>query len=327
MVDAQQARRVLDRLVGYKISPLLWDKVRRGLSAGRVQSVALKLICDREREIEAFVPEEYWNIIARLAGPVPPEFDAKLLKKGGDDHQGRQRGRSRRRCSPTSKRADVDRRRRSRRRSARSTRSPPFITSKLQQAARFPVKKTMMIAQQLYEGIELPGEEARSASSPTCEPTRRACRTRRSTDGARVHRRRVRRRLRAGEAERLQGEGGRAGRARSDPPDVDAVRPGDGAGAPDAGSVLPLPADLEPLRRVADAAGDVRRDDRRHQRRATTCSASRARCRSSPAGWRSTTRRPVEAAHRGPGPRRGRARKTTTARACCRRCAKAIGSS
>ncbi len=83
MVDAQQARRVLDRLVGYKISPLLWDKVRRGLSAGRVQSVALKLVCDREREIDAFVPEEYWNLTARLAGPVPPEFDAKLLKKDG----------------------------------------------------------------------------------------------------------------------------------------------------------------------------------------------------------------------------------------------------
>src|SRR5919108_1388820 len=83
MVDAQQARRVLDRLVGYKISPLLWDKVRRGLSAGRVQSVALKLVCDREREIEAFVPEEYWNLTARLAASLPPEFDAKLLKKDG----------------------------------------------------------------------------------------------------------------------------------------------------------------------------------------------------------------------------------------------------
>src|SRR5919107_3471452 len=83
MVDAQQARRVLDRLVGYKISPILWDKVRRGLSAGRVQSVALKLICDREQLIDAFVSEEYWNIGARLAGPQPPEFDAKLLKRDG----------------------------------------------------------------------------------------------------------------------------------------------------------------------------------------------------------------------------------------------------
>ena len=79
MVDAQQARRVLDRLVGYKISPILWDKVRRGLSAGRVQSVALEIICDREREIEAFVPEEYWHITARLAAELPPEFEALVL--------------------------------------------------------------------------------------------------------------------------------------------------------------------------------------------------------------------------------------------------------
>src|SRR5213596_2228797 len=84
MVDAQRARRVLDRLVGYKISPLLWDKVRRGLSAGRVQSVALKLICDREREIGQFVPVEYWHLFARLAGAQPPEFEAKLLKKAGE---------------------------------------------------------------------------------------------------------------------------------------------------------------------------------------------------------------------------------------------------
>src|SRR6476620_9884741 len=84
MVNAQRARRVLDRLVGYKISPLLWDKVRRGLSAGRVQSVALKLVCDREREILQFVPEEYWNVFARLGGSQPPAFDAKLLKKDGD---------------------------------------------------------------------------------------------------------------------------------------------------------------------------------------------------------------------------------------------------
>ena len=107
MVDAQQARRVLDRLVGYKISPLLWDKVRRGLSAGRVQSVALKIVVDREREIGAFVAEEYWNLTARLAGPVPPEFDAKLLKKRRREHQDRQRGRVERRPR-RSEAGDVD---------------------------------------------------------------------------------------------------------------------------------------------------------------------------------------------------------------------------
>src|SRR5919106_2612166 len=155
MVDAQQARRVLDRLVGYKISPLLWDKVRRGLSAGRVQSVALKLAVDREREIERFVAEEYWIITARLLGPVPPEFDAKLLKRAGANIK-----------VSNQQEADAilaDLRRATWVVSSVTTKErkksavPPFITSKLQQAARFPVKKTMMIAQQLYEGIELPG--------------------------------------------------------------------------------------------------------------------------------------------------------------------------
>ena len=158
MVDAQQARRVLDRLVGYKISPLLWDKVRRGLSAGRVQSVALKLVCDREREIERFIPEEYWNITARLLGPNPPEFDARLLKRSGSNVK-----------VTNQTEADAilaDLRAASWTVSSVTTKErkkgavPPFITSKLQQAARFPVKKTMLIAQQLYEGVELPGEGA-----------------------------------------------------------------------------------------------------------------------------------------------------------------------
>jgi DNA topoisomerase-1 len=155
MVAAQRARRVLDRLVGYKISPLLWDKVRRGLSAGRVQSVALKLVADREREIGKFVPEEYWHLFARLAGPQPPEFEAKLLKKGGDAIRVANEQQS------TAIVADLERASwtvssvgtKERKRHA----PPPFITSKLQQTARFPVKKTMMLAQQLYEGIELPG--------------------------------------------------------------------------------------------------------------------------------------------------------------------------
>src|SRR5499426_1999454 len=80
LVDAQQARRVLDRLVGYKVSPLLWDKVRRGLSAGRVQTVAVRLVVERERDILAFVPEEYWTLGAHLEGSAPPPFEARLIK-------------------------------------------------------------------------------------------------------------------------------------------------------------------------------------------------------------------------------------------------------
>ena len=92
-VEAQQARRILDRLVGYKISPLLWDKVRRGLSAGRVQSVALRMICDREKEREAFKPQEYWSLLAKLAAGEPPEFEAKLSKKDGKKYEVRARTR------------------------------------------------------------------------------------------------------------------------------------------------------------------------------------------------------------------------------------------
>src|SRR5580765_7649992 len=156
MVAAQRARRVLDRLVGYKISPLLWDKVRRGLSAGRVQSVALKLICDRERAIESFVPVEYWHLFARLAGPQPPEFEAKLQKKNGENlvpgNEAESNAVLKDLDGATWTVASVTTKERKRHA------APPFITSKLQQTARFPVKKTMMLAQQLYEGgVEIPG--------------------------------------------------------------------------------------------------------------------------------------------------------------------------
>jgi DNA topoisomerase-1 len=156
-VDAQQARRILDRLVGYKVSPILWDKVRRGLSAGRVQSVALRLICDREREIRAFVPEEYWTVLAHLAAGEPPVFPASLVKKDGKNVEigsGEAAATVRKDLeAATFKVEKVQPKERKR------NPVPPFITSKLQQEAfkklRFPVRKTMQVAQRLYEGIEL----------------------------------------------------------------------------------------------------------------------------------------------------------------------------
>jgi DNA topoisomerase I len=160
LVDAQQARRVLDRLVGYQVSPLLWDKVRRGLSAGRVQTVALRLIVEREREIKAFQKQEYWTIDAHLAGPKPPAFDARFVGKGEEKVEVTN-GEDAEKIRAALEKADwlvrtVDRK--ERRRNA----TPPFTTSKLQQDSsrklRFSVKRTMMIAQRLYEGVEL-GEE------------------------------------------------------------------------------------------------------------------------------------------------------------------------
>jgi DNA topoisomerase-1 len=165
-VGAQQARRIIDRLVGYEVSDLLWKKIWRGLSAGRVQTVALRIICEREKEIEAFVPVEYWSLDARLAAAAPPEFSARLfswdgekLKFDGSDPRlaggedaARIRGEIER--SPWT----VERVEKSER---KKTSPPPFITSQLQQAASrrlgFSVRRTMQIAQRLYEGKEIPG--------------------------------------------------------------------------------------------------------------------------------------------------------------------------
>ena len=155
--EAQKTRRILDRLVGYQISPLLWRKVKGGLSAGRVQSVTLRIICERERAIQAFEPEEYWTITAHLEGDSPPVFEAKLAKKNGKKVS-----------IPNQEEADnilealnhedflVDK---IFKRTKKRNPQPPFITSKLQQESiqklRFSAKKTMMLAQQLYEGIDL----------------------------------------------------------------------------------------------------------------------------------------------------------------------------
>ncbi|MGB7721889.1 MAG: type I DNA topoisomerase, partial [Bryobacteraceae bacterium] len=162
LVDAQQARRVLDRLVGYKISPLLWDKVRRGLSAGRVQTVALRLVVEREREIRAFLKKEYWTIDVDLAARKPPLLTARLIKQNdetpevgaketadgivaqleGADYVVKSVGTREKKRNPVA----------------------PFITSTLQQESsrklRFSVKRTMMLAQRLYEGVVIGKEGA-----------------------------------------------------------------------------------------------------------------------------------------------------------------------
>jgi len=162
LYESQQTRRILDRLVGYQISPILWKKVRRGLSAGRVQSVAVRIISERERAIRAFVPVEYWSITAQLEGGAPPPFSARLLRIGDDrldpekfrvenEAQATELVQKLRRESWTVTKVERKERRRNP--------TPPFITSRLQQEASrklgYAPSRTMRIAQKLYEGIEL----------------------------------------------------------------------------------------------------------------------------------------------------------------------------
>jgi DNA topoisomerase-1 len=162
--DAQVARRILDRLVGYQISPILWKKVRRGLSAGRVQSVAVRLVCEREKEIRAFVPQEYWSLSAQLEGAVPPAFTARLAEwqEQKIDNKKVRLGEEETQSIVASLRGAQWRIDEVEKKERRRFAPPPFITSRLQQeAARklgFQPRRTMQIAQQLYEGIEL-GDE------------------------------------------------------------------------------------------------------------------------------------------------------------------------
>ena len=296
LVEAQQARRVLDRLVGYKISPLLWDKVRRGLSAGRVQTVALRLIVEREREIRAFQKREYWTIDVDLAAKKPPVLKARFVKRNDEALEIP----NRRDCAPSIVGqvdgadytvASVQTREKRRNPVA------PFITSTLQQESsrklRFSVKRTMMLAQRLYEGIELGKEGAvglitymRTDSTRVSDDAikevresdraalrrRLTCRTRRtSTRARRTRRTRTKRsvRLRRMRYARKCRAVPRRRRAEA------------------------VPADLDALRRVADDAGGVRSDhDRSHRegqgQRASIGSAPPGRCRSSTASSRST---------------------------------------
>jgi DNA topoisomerase-1 len=160
LVDAQQARRVLDRIVGYQVSPLLWDKVRRGISAGRVQTVAVRFIVEREREIRAFEKKEYWTIDARLSAAKPPDFDARFVGRGDEKTEVPNQEEAQKLQALLDKAGwrvrSVEKKER------RRSPAAPFTTSKFQQDAsrklRFSVKRAMMIAQRLYEGIEL-GDE------------------------------------------------------------------------------------------------------------------------------------------------------------------------
>jgi DNA topoisomerase I len=160
--NSQQARRILDRLVGYQISPLLWRKVRRGLSAGRVQSVAVRLVVEREREIDAFRPEEYWTVDAHVRADSPPPFVLRLVKIDGKkakvSNEAEAKAIEKVLKAASLKVSNVERKERKR------NAPPPFITSRLQQEAanrlRFTAKKTMTLAQRLYEGVELGSEGA-----------------------------------------------------------------------------------------------------------------------------------------------------------------------
>ena len=159
LVDAQQARRVLDRIVGYKISPVLWKKVRRGLSAGRVQSVAVELIVDREEEIEKFIPQEYWNIYVKLLDEKSKKiFEAKFYGKDGKKQEihNKEEADEILEAIKNAKYIVEDVKKGEKKR----TPAPPFTTSTMQQEASrkigFTLKKTMSIAQGLYEGVKIP---------------------------------------------------------------------------------------------------------------------------------------------------------------------------
>jgi len=160
LVDAQQARRILDRLVGYQVSPLLWEKVKRGISAGRVQTVALRLIVEREREIQAFIKREYWTIAVKVEGKNPPQFEARAAKFQGKDLEIPDQAAADNHTAAIQAAQLVVHSVTTREK--RKFPVPPFITSKLQQEAvrklHFSTKKAMMLAQRLYEGVDL-GDE------------------------------------------------------------------------------------------------------------------------------------------------------------------------
>ena len=262
-VDAQQARRVLDRLVGYKVSPVLWKTIYYGLSAGRVQSVALRLICEREDEIDAFVPEEYWTIDAVFVD------GRRRRDRGAARADRRQEGRASRTATRRTaivealEGKDVPGQRASKQRTRKVNPLPPFITSTLQRDAanrlRFTSKKTMVLAQQLYEGLPIGGENVGLITYMRTDSTRMAGE---AVDEAREHiARRFGKDYLADKPSALQGEEGRAGRARGDPAHVDRAHARVAQVRSDDRPVQALRAHLAPVRRDADGAGRLREHD------------------------------------------------------------------
>ena len=276
LVDAYLARRALDYLVGFTLSPVLWRKLPGARSAGRVQSVALRLVCDRESEIERFIREEYWQIAALLKTPRNDGFEARLtglrtqeaaearhLQQGAGR---RHRGHARRRDASGSLSVEA--------KPTKRNPGPPFTTSTLQQAASsqlgFSATRTMQIAQRLYEGIDVGGETAGLITYMRTDGVQMAPE---AIDAARARDRpRVRREISAGKAALLFGQGQEcAGSARSDPPDRFLAHAGLGPPVSRCRPGAALRDDLEARHRQPDAAGRDRAHDGRdrgRQRRA-----------------------------------------------------------
>ncbi len=253
-VDAQQARRVIDRLIGYRLSPLLWDKVKRGLSAGRVQSVAFKMVCDREAEIDAFDPEEYWLVDALVAAPEPPEFRLRLTRRDGRkkrpgtaDEAAAARGTIEAGPLRVDKVA---------RKSSTQSPKPPFITSQLQQEAATPATASGA-ADDAARPAALRGRRPRRTWDHRPHHLH-ADRLRPGLGGVDRRRQGADRRAlgRAGSAahaEPLSQPLHGAGRARGDPADRRHPDPGGGGAVPRPGRPSRLPAHLAAFRGLADA--------------------------------------------------------------------------
>ncbi len=301
LVDAQQARRIVDRLVGYTLSPLISRKVRSGLSAGRVQSVAVRLVVEREREIDAFVAREYWTLRALLATERGDEFEAELVKidgkalEVGDGETADRHAEALRGLRPEVRSIATKTQKRSP--------APPFTTSTLQQEASrklsFSPKRTMSIAQRLYEGVDTPDGHV----GPDHVHANRLGGDRRGRDGrgARRHPGALRRALHDAQGPGLQDEvEGRPGGARVGPADVVPPRPGLDGQVPEAGGAPALPAHLAAGPREPDGGQGARDDDGRAHRRPVRAASFRDAGRCSMASPGSTRKVATTAAPRTP---------------------------